>query len=86
VGLGVTEIEARDVDGVLEAIRAGRTKFRKKDAAKVLHREYCDIYLQGYCEEYEKGLGDGFEPANRSRFYLNKNQLFIRCMRILLVF
>jgi len=26
VGLGVTEIEAEDVDGVLEAIRAGRTK------------------------------------------------------------
>ena len=26
VGLGVTEIEAEDVDGVLEAIRLGRTK------------------------------------------------------------
>ena len=26
VGLGVTEIEAEDVDGVLEAIRAGRTR------------------------------------------------------------
>ena len=26
VGLGVTEIDAEDVDGVLEAIRAGRTK------------------------------------------------------------
>jgi len=26
VGLGVTEIEAEDMDGVLEAIRAGRTK------------------------------------------------------------
>jgi hypothetical protein len=26
VGLGVTEIEAEDVDGVLEAIRHGRTR------------------------------------------------------------
>jgi hypothetical protein len=26
VGLGVTEIDAEDVDGVLEAIRAGRTR------------------------------------------------------------
>jgi len=30
VGLGVTEIEAEDVDGVLEAIRAGRTKILGK--------------------------------------------------------
>ena len=30
VGLGVTEIDAEDVDGVLEAIRAGRTKILGK--------------------------------------------------------
>jgi hypothetical protein len=30
VGLGVTEIEAEDVDGVLEAIRARRTKILGK--------------------------------------------------------
>jgi hypothetical protein len=30
VGLGVTEIEAEDVDGVLEAIRSGRTRILGK--------------------------------------------------------
>jgi hypothetical protein len=58
VGLGVTEIEAEDVDSVLEAIRSGRTRILgRRTPPKFFICKYCYLYLQSDRQEWEKGLG-----------------------------
>jgi predicted metal-dependent phosphoesterase TrpH len=58
VGLGVTEIDAEDVDGVLDAIRAGRTKILgKRTPPKFFIGNTVTYIYRAIVKKCQKGLG-----------------------------